>query len=177
MESYFVLTGAPGSGKTTVLNALADLSVAVVAEPARRILAEQRSIAGDGIPERDPALFTQLLLSRALYDYRRHSDNERPLLFDRGLPDVIGYARLFGVRDEPAIAAAERYRYNRTVFLAPALPDIYRCDDERTMTFAQARDFGALIHSAYVELGYDLVELPLASPEERARFICERLPG
>src|SRR3546814_16485306 len=75
----------------------------------------------------------------------RHSDSEGPLLFDRGLPDVIGYARLFGAPAEAATAAARRYRYNRTAFLAPALPEIYCRDDERTMSFEAARAFGEMI--------------------------------
>src|SRR3546814_12403216 len=103
MDHYFVLTGAPGSGKTTVLNALRQLGIATVDEPARQILAEQRPIGGAGVPDRNPALFTELLLSRALYAHPRHSDSEGPLLSDRGRPDVFGYARLF-------VAPADRKR-------------------------------------------------------------------
>jgi predicted ATPase len=175
MDTYFVLTGAPGSGKTTVLNALAELGLPVVDEPARQVLAEQRSIDGAGVPERDPRLFVELLLSRALYQHRRHSGQQGPLLFDRGLPDVIGYARLFGVPDGPATAAAERYRYNRQVFLAPALPEIYCRDDERTLSFEAARAFGERIRQAYEALGYEIVVLPQTTPELRARFILEQV--
>ncbi|HEY9537939.1 MAG TPA: AAA family ATPase [Kiloniellaceae bacterium] len=175
MDHYFVLTGAPGSGKTTVLNALRQLGIATVDEPARQILAEQRSIGGAGVPDRNPALFTELLLSRALYAHRRHSDSEGPLLFDRGLPDVIGYARLFGAPAEAATAAARRYRYNRTAFLAPALPEIYCRDDERTMSFEAARDFGEMIRGGYKTLGYEIVELPRAAPGARAGFMLARM--
>lgn len=175
MENYFVLTGAPGSGKTTVLSALEGLGMAVVDEPARQILAEQRSIGGLGVPERDAGLFTQLLLSRSLYQHRHHSESRGPVLFDRGLPDVIGYARLFGKPVEAATAAAHRYRYNRAAFLVPALAEIYRCDDERRMNFEAARAFGETIRGAYEALGYDIVELPRTSPDARARFILEQI--
>src|SRR3546814_13031662 len=130
MDHYVVLTGAPGSGKTTVLNALRQLGIATVDEPARQILAEQRSIGGAGVPDRNPALFTELLLSRALYAHRRHSDSEGPLLFDRGLPDVIGYARRFGAPAEAATAAAPSYRNTRTEFLAPDPPNTHNRNAE-----------------------------------------------
>src|SRR3546814_20402002 len=99
--------------KTKVLNALRQLGIATVDEPARQILAEQRSIGGAGVPDRNPALFTELLLSRALYAHRRPSDSEGPLLFDRGLPDVIGTAMLFGAPAEAATDAERRYPHNR----------------------------------------------------------------
>ena len=129
------------------------------------------------MPERDPGLFVELLLSRALYEYRRHADSRRPVLFDRGLPDVIAYARLFGLPDSGALAAARRHRYNPRVFLLPAQEGIYRQDDERKMTFAEAHAFGEIIRQAYEELGYAVVELPEGMPDERAGALLAQLPG
>lgn len=176
MQNYFVLTGAPGSGKTTILNRLQSLGRTVVAEPARQILAEQRSFGGRAIPERNPDLFVELLLSRALYEYRRHASGTQPVLFDRGLPDVIAYARLFGLPCDGPIAAARRHRYNAQVLLLPAEEEIYRQDEERRMTFAQARRFGEIIREAYEELGYAIIALPPGPPDERAQALLSQLP-
>ena len=176
MQNYFVLTGAPGSGKTTVLDRLRPLGQTVVAEPARQILAEQRSFGGCAVPERNPGLFVELLLSRALYEHRRHAGGIQPVLFDRGLPDVIAYARLFGLPCDGPVAAARRHRYNAQVFLLPAQEDIYRQDEERRMTFAQARRFGETIRKIYEELGYAIVALPPGTPDERAQALAAQLP-
>ena len=177
MQNYIVLTGAPGSGKTTVLDRLQSLGQTVVAEPARQILAEQRSFGGRAVPERNPDLFVELLLSRALYEYRRHTGGTHTVLFDRGLPDVIAYARLFGLPCDGTVAAAQRYRYNAQVLLLPAQEDIYRQDEERRMTFAQARRFGEIIREAYEELGYAVTTLPPGTPDERARALLSQLPS
>jgi predicted ATPase len=49
VRNRFVVTGAPGSGKTPILRELVRLGFLGVNEPAREILAEQRAIGGDGI--------------------------------------------------------------------------------------------------------------------------------
>ena len=46
MRNRFVITGAPGSGKTLVLRELVKVGFLGIDEPAREILAEQRAIGG-----------------------------------------------------------------------------------------------------------------------------------
>ena len=70
-HDYHLLTGAPGSGKSTLLAELRERGYPTVDEPARQILAEQRSFDGNGVPERSPELFTELLLSRAIAWFER----------------------------------------------------------------------------------------------------------
>jgi predicted ATPase len=141
-ERCFILTGAFGSGKSTLLAHLPALGLRVVAEPARQILAEQRGIGGDGIPGRDAGLFVNLLLSRAIDDFARASTSAVPVVFDRGIPDVVGYAAHFGLDFPPARNAARIYRYNSRVFFAPAWEQIYTTDDERTLHARSATPCG-----------------------------------
>ena len=60
--------GAPGSGKSTILDALGG-DIRVMGEPAREVLAEQRAIDGDGTHDRDRSLFVALLLQRSIDKY------------------------------------------------------------------------------------------------------------
>ena len=175
MIPFYVLTGAPGTGKSAVLERLGLKGYDGVAEPARQILAEQRSFGGTGVPDSDPALFVELMLSRAVFERRRPRPANRPVFFDRGVPDLIAYALLYGLDDSSPRNAAHKYRYNPTVFFAPPWKDIYSTDDERKMTYGQAADFGERMRDAYGGLGYTLVELPRESPEIRARFVLDRI--
>jgi predicted ATPase len=43
-NNFFILTGAMGAGKSTVLKELRKLKLTCVDEPARQLLAEQRDI-------------------------------------------------------------------------------------------------------------------------------------
>lgn len=172
---FFLLTGAFGSGKSTLLEHLQSRGIRGIVEPARPILAEQRSIQGSGVPEKDPHLFVELMFSRMLFSYRQSAALSGPVLFDRGIPDVLGYAALFGFDFPPAENAAHVYRYNARVFFAPAWESIYCTDDERTVPFSSSFKFGKDLRAIYERLGYTLIDLPCVTIAERGDFVLDRL--
>src|SRR5690349_509394 len=93
----FVLTGSPGSGKTPILRQLVQRGFLGVDEPAREILAEQRASGGDGVFDKNPQLFCDLMLERAIAGYQRTGGAGQPAFFDRGIPDMVGYAEIFAL--------------------------------------------------------------------------------
>ena len=146
-----------------------------VDEPARAVIAEQRATSGVAIYDRDRRLFLDLMLARAIGDYEARTGADAAVFFDRGIPDLIGYARLFGLDPSEMTTAAKRYRYSDVVFALPSWSDIYTTDADRRMTFEQADDFGRIVHQIYVELGYTVVVVPRVTVGERARSIVETL--
>lgn len=106
------------------------------------------------------------------YQQELKQGNTAPVLFDRGVPDVIGYLRLEGL-DVPVHIqrAGELFRYNKRVFIAPPWPDIYRQDAERKQDLKTALRTFDTMAAVYTELGYELVELPRCSIEDRAEYI------
>lgn len=174
-DKRFILTGAFGSGKSTLLHQLRALGYPVVEEAARQILAEQRSIEGNGLPQHDARLFIELMLSRAIYEFRRLNTPTTPVFFDRGIPDMIAYASLFDFDYPPAQNAARQYRYERRVFFLPAWEQIYTPDEERTASFEVASRFGDLLRTIYEQQGYTLIEMPCVPVAERADFLLKFL--
>ncbi|QBR82885.1 hypothetical protein E3983_00030 [Legionella israelensis] len=171
----FVLTGAMGAGKSTILREMGRLGITVVDEPARQILAEQRSIEGEGLPEKNEKLFSELLLSRAIFQYHQMIPMKTPVLFDRGIPDNMAYAEWFGLNVRVAERAAKTFRYHPKTFFLSGWKDIYVNDSERKMTFEQACQFGEMIKKIYQKLGYEIVTVPVGSPISRARFIVQSI--
>jgi len=98
-----------------------------------------------------------------------------PVLFDRGIPDILGYSAVFVFDFPPGENAAHLYRYNSRVFVAPAWEEIYCTDQERTLPFSSARKFGEDLRAIYERYGYDLIDLPCVSIDERANFILDRM--
>ncbi len=131
----FILTGAPGSGKTATLDHIG-ADIRCVGEPAREILAEQRSMGGAGTHDRDRSSFLDLILRRSIEKYEAAQRGDGSVVFDRGIPDCIAYAVLFGIDPTPSVLASQEYRYNDEVFVLGPWEDIYVVDDERVMSFA-----------------------------------------
>ena len=98
-------------------------------------------------------------------------NHKGPVIYDRGVPDNIGYANLFDLDKKAVTIAANQYRYNKRIFFLPAWKEIYETDDERKMTFDQAMRFGDDIRKIYEDLGYSIIDVPMESPNKRAEFI------
>ena len=61
-QRLFVVTGGPGSGKTTLIDALAQAGCARSIEAGRGVIQDQVAIGGPALPWRDPQAFAELML-------------------------------------------------------------------------------------------------------------------
>jgi energy-coupling factor transporter ATP-binding protein EcfA2 len=96
-QRLFVVTGGPGSGKTTLIDALAQAGCARSIEAGRGVIQDQVAIAGPALPWRDPQAFAELMLCWEMRSYHLTQEQAGPVFFDRGMPDVIGYLRMLGL--------------------------------------------------------------------------------
>ena len=174
-DRFFVITGGPGSGKSTLVAALQAAGFAGSVEAGRAIIQAQRAIDGPALPWRSPALFAELMLSWEMRSYHAAQHQAGPVFFDRGIPDAMGYLRLLGLPVPGHMEkAAEIFRYNRRVFIAPPWPDIFRQDGERKQGFGEAvRTYEAMV-ATYADCGYELVEIPRATVAGRVGFILRQ---
>jgi len=168
----FVVTGGPGSGKSTLLAAMSAEGFAHMPEGGRAIIQDQVAIGGTALPWADRHLFAELMLSWDLRSWADAHQRAGPILFDRGIPDVIGYLELCSLPVPLHVEeAAARYRYARTVFVAPPWIDIFGQDAERKQSFGEAEATYEAMMRVYRRLDYDLVQLPCASVADRVRFV------
>lgn len=148
LPRFFVLTGGPGSGKSTLPKTLSERGSTCVAEAGREIIRDQVANGGTALPWADQQAFAELMLALDIQAYRCAQTTAGIVLFDRGIPDIIGYRRLVGLPVPDHLEkAARRFRYRRLVFIAPP----------------------------WADYGYELVPLPLASIEARATFVMEAI--
>ncbi|WP_246267566.1 AAA family ATPase [Nonomuraea typhae] len=176
-ERFIVLTGGPGSGKSTLIDRLEAAGYAGSEEAGRAIIRDQSAIGGRALPWADKDLFAELMLAWELRSHRAAPAGDGPVFFDRGVVDVIGYLRLEGRPVPPHVhEAALRFRYHRRVFAAPPWPEIYRNDAERKQSPEEAERTYAAVTGAYADYGYELVTLPKASLEDRLAFLLGNIP-
>ncbi|MEN8040795.1 MAG: AAA family ATPase [Actinomycetota bacterium] len=165
-----IVTGAPGVGKTTVLEQL-DGGLHIFEEPARPIIYEHRALNGSTASDLPVDDFVARLLERSIGDWEHASASGTSAIFDRGVPDCIAYALHSGADPKPSIEASRQYRYHADVLLLEPWEDIYTNDDLRNMTFAQVLAFHERVLEAYEIAGYGIVKVPQDSVAERAAFI------
>jgi predicted ATPase len=175
-QQFFIVTGGPGAGKSSILDVLQSRGFARTTEAGRAIIQDQMAIKGRALPWADPTLFAELMLSWDIRSYRLAEQCDGPVFFDRGIPDVVGYLRLSNlpVPDHMNNATA-MFSYNRMVFIAPPWKEIFRQDRERKQDFEEAiRTYEALAET-YTALGYELVEIPRLPLHDRVSFILSRV--
>ena len=179
IPNFYVITGGPGSGKTTVLAELMRLGHRCIPEDARAVIQEQVASGGHALPWADALRFADLLMKRSIATYRAQAaawqaanGAQAPIYFDRGIGDAFTCADLIGhTLSDPLIEQAKRHRYRDPVFLAPWWPEIYTTDSERRQNREEAERTEHAVVKTYTALGYRIVRLPLIPPAERAEFI------
>ena len=105
-DRFFVLTGGPGAGKTTLIEALRDAGFATTTEAGRAIIRDQLAIGRPALPSNDPALFAELMLSWDMRSYRSALGEQGAVFFDRGVTDLVGYFALMGLPVPAHVRAA-----------------------------------------------------------------------
>lgn len=171
-----ILTGAPGSGKTTVANLLAEAGRTVIAEAATdRIAAAQA--AGVPQPWTDPG-FCETVADTQRERQTAADDLPGPdQYFDRSPVCTLALARFLGQRPGPVLTAElDRLRtqglYQACVYCFDLLGFI-TATAARRIDLAEATRFEQLHIEAYTELGFTVERLPAAPPAERAALLTD----
>lgn len=171
-DNFFIITGGPGSGKSSVLEELNKHGYATVSEVARKIIKEQLAIGGMAVHTGNKLAFRNLMFKYSLEDFNSLKDQNNITFFDRGIPELLGYCRLIS---EPVpkiiIDAIRKYRYNSNVVIFPPWEEIYTHDEERKQSFDEAIATYECVKNAYLDSGYKLIEVPKTDIFSRVKFI------
>ncbi|MFP2997529.1 ATP-binding protein [Spongiivirga sp. MCCC 1A20706] len=182
-SNKIVITGGPGTGKTSVINLLEEMGYTCLHEVIRTMTLEAKKLgeiadtASNPIDAVDDSLaFNKKILHQRIDQYRIALENDHELTFlDRGVPDVIAYMDFFDQEyNELFINACEQCVYDK-VFILPPWEGIYISDNERFETFEEATAIYHHLVDAYKRFNFDLIEVPLLSVNKRVNFILNHL--
>lgn len=171
--NWQVITGAPSSGKTTVIDLLAERGYETVPESARRYM-EEEIVSGRSIEEIHGH---GAALQRALVDVQRRTESglraEDLVFLDGAVPGSLAWFRLFGLDPNELLADCFQHRY-ASVFVLDPLP--LELDGLRFGNEAHIRFIDEWTDRDYRTLGYRVTRVPVMAPEERLAFVLECLP-
>ena len=124
----------------------------------------------------DSNLFSKKLLEGRISQFRNAQLESRSAIFiDRGLPDVLAYMDYIGdTYPQYFVDACTKYKYDYVFVLAP-WQEIFTSDSERYENFEQAIEIHEHLLQAYMRFGYQLIDVPFGSIEDRSDFILEEL--
>ena len=174
---FYIITGGPGVGKTTLLRELENRNFTCVDETAREIIREQVLTSGQALPWKDSDLYLKLMFERSVEAFRKSEKQERGIIFfDRAIPDSLTYAEIIGSSQSESMEFyAWNFRYNPKVFFLQPWKEIYETDEERKQSWEEAVFSAKLNASVYQRFGYTIVEVPNVSVQERADFVLKNI--
>lgn len=171
-----VITGGPSTGKTSIIDTIAEKGFFCFEEISREITLEARK---QGIPQlfvSDPLLFSERIMEGRIKQYQEAEKTAQPFVFlDRGIPDVLAYMDCFGQPYEKKfITATTSFVYDQ-VFLLPPWQEIHASDNERYENFEEALRIHTFLEKTYRHYGYNIITVPKDTVDHRVNFILNHI--
>ena len=175
MIKKIVITGAPSTGKTSLIHKLQQEGFICIPEISREIVSQQIAIEGEALPWKNLAAFSKQVAVLRKAQFINATKNSTHF-FDRGLIDVVAYMNIDKLEIPEFISDfLNKNKYHSTVFITPIWEEIFENDRERKENIEQAILIEKQLKKCYQSFGYDIIEIPKLSIEERVNFIISHI--
>ena len=112
-----IITGGPGAGKTTLINALGDMGYPTFAESSRQLIEQQSQLENGILPWFDLPGFARLCLT--VMNEQKEQANQHPVAFlDRAIPDICGYLTQANLKIDEVYREASQGYHSQALFLS-----------------------------------------------------------
>lgn len=171
LPKKYVITGAPGTGKTTLINLLKD-TIPCLDEVSRRVIINEQENNSNGMPWEDINRFTELVFKLTSKELLNVSTQ----ICDRSLLDLEAYLTVAN-KPTPKYLQEFPYKevYNKKVFFAPTWFDIYCKDAQRLQEFEYCLTLEKALLAQYIKKGFEIIMLPKTSASIRKKLILETI--
>ena len=173
MPSY-VLTGAPGAGKTVILRQLELAGHRVVEEAATDVIALQHAL-GQPEPHTRPMFIDTIVALQRRRQQAAAAADGSIVFFDRSPVCTLALSRWLGYPDSAALTGeVDRLlrdaSYDKTVFFVRSLGFV-TATAARRISLADSLAFEELHERTYRDLGFRLVDVPPGPVADRVDVV------
>ncbi len=170
---WYVLTGAACTGKTTLLELLAERGYPVLPESARQYFEAEQAKGRSLVEIRGDGGALQRGITALQVSCERDFPAEKLAFLDRGVPDTLTFFRVFGLNPNAILPHCFYHRY-AGVFILDRLP-LHRDQTLGPEDDAASNFLDAWLARDYGSLGYEVIRVPPLLPNERLNFVLNRL--
>lgn len=175
-KEIVVLIGGPSSGKTTLIEKLKENGHVCYPEVSREVIKQAQENGIEQLFLEQPLLFSELLLEGRKKQFNSANEEDTNIVFlDRGIPDVLAYMHYIGDSYPASFEEACKEHMYSKIFILPPWKEIYVSDDERYESYEQAVLIQDHLIETYKKYGYELIEVPKDTVENRMHFILNQL--
>jgi predicted ATPase len=175
-KEIVVIIGGPGTGKSTIIDGLTAKGYCCYPEISRQVTLEAKKQGIEQLFLEKPLLFSELLLEGRKKQYEDALKESHEIVFiDRGIPDVLAYMHYIGDSYPAHFDLACRENLYTKIFILPPWEEIYISDHERYENFEQAKLIYNHLVETYKKYGYELIEVPKDSLDNRILFILGQI--
>ncbi|MGB0428797.1 MAG: AAA family ATPase, partial [Flavobacteriales bacterium] len=175
MAHRIVLSGGPGTGKTSIVNHLLSKDYVCFSEAFRHLLDEENELNSGINFTNTPLEFSARIYAQRLKQFQAGAEHQLSF-YDRSLVDVLAYLDFIKLESpQNWIDQTKACQYHQTVFHFPFWEEIYQQDEHRIESLEQAKALDEIIQNAYLDRSYKLISVPFSSVESRADFILNEL--
>lgn len=173
----YILTGTPGSGKTSILHALKHQGHAVVEEAATDIIAREHR-RGNLEPWRQPDFIENIVRLQKQRQLTAAKESAALQFYDRSPLCTYALSRHLGYPPAPSLLGElermeREHIYQKQVFFIDHL-GFTRPTEARRISFEEALRFEAIHEETYASFGYDCIHIAPASLVQRVESILAR---
>lgn len=171
--NWYVITGAPCSGKTTLVNLLHGRGYKTTIEHARHYIDTMKTNAKSIEEIRSNQKQFQLGILNMQIEQESSLSPDDLVFLDRAIPDALAYYRFLNLEVDQKLAdALSKVSYSKIFILdyLPLVQDYARKEDEE----AQIK-IHKLLTEVYQSFPFPVTQVPVLPPNERVNFILNNL--